>query len=215
MQKSVSSERSAESLFDISIETFRQLQQDGYSLDQLFLLEKISKGIDIGDSEKITALAQTLLRKGLISEKGKITNRGGVMLSSLRDGRNAGAEKESYQIKVETAFERWWKTYPVTDHFEHKGKVFSGSRGLRIKKEECKTKFDKIMNEGDYTVEDMIRALEYEVNLKKQASITAGENKMKYMQGSITYLNQRTFENFIEISKQPSQSRGSADTFDI
>lgn len=215
MQKSVSLEKSAENLFDISIETFSQLQQDGISLDQIFLLEKISNGIDIGTTEKITALTQTLLRKGLISEKRKITKRGDVMLSSLREGHHIGTEKKSYEIKVETAFDRWWKTYPVTDHFEYKGKTFAGSRGLRTKKDECRTKFEKILNEGEYTVDDMIRALEYEVNLKKQASVSAGENKMRYMQGSITYLNQRTFENFIEISKQPSQAKGSADTFDI
>jgi len=215
MQKSILSEKSAESLFDISIETFGQLLQDGLSLDQIFLLEKISKGIDIGTGDKITALTQTLLRKGLISEEEKITNRGAVMLSSLRGGLHIRTEKESYQIKVETAFDRWWKRYPSVDVFEHKGKKFQGSRGFKQKKEDCRQKFDKILNEGDYTADDMIRALEYEVKLKKEASVQSGENKMRYMQNSLTYLNQRTFENFIEISKQPSQVKGSADTFDI
>jgi hypothetical protein len=216
MQELVSSGKSAENLFDISLETFEHLQQEGYSLDQVFLLEKISKGIDVGSSDKVAALTQTLVRKKLLSEKGGVTRQGTELLTSLKSRASLQGAKESYKIVVESAFDRWWKTYPTTDHFEHKGKVFTGSRGLRVKKDECRTKFEKILNEGEYTVEDLIRALEYEITLKKEASLSSGENKMRYMQMTITYLNQRTFENFIEISKQaPPPSRSSADTFDI
>jgi hypothetical protein len=216
MQELVSSGKSAENLFDISLETFEHLQQEGYSLDQVFLLEKISKGIDVGSSDKVAALTQTLVRKKLLSEKGDVTRQGTGLLTSLKSRASLQGAKESYKIVVESAFDRWWKTYPTTDHFEHKGKVFTGSRGLRVKKDECRTKFEKILNEGEYTVEDLIRALEYEITLKKEASLSSGENKMRYMQMTITYLNQRTFENFIEISKQaPPPSRSSADTFDI
>lgn len=210
----LASENSSANLFDISIETYKRLQQDGLSLDQLFLLEKISKEIDIGSTTKMKALLQTLIRKGLLSETGKITQEGILVLTSLREGIDTGVAKETYHIQVETAFDRWWKTYPVTDFFEHKGKTFPGSRGLRKSKEECRTKFTKILNEGEYTADDMIRALQYEVMLKKEASLASGENKMRFMQGSTTYLNQRTFENFIEISKQPAPKR-SSDTLDI
>ena len=64
----------------------------------------------------------------------------------------------------------------------------------------------------------MVEALEYEVVQKKENSVKAGENKLKYMQNSLTYLNQRTFEPFIELIKEgvkiiPSQSapKGSVD----
>lgn len=107
------------------------------------------------------------------------------------------------RIKQESAFEKWWKAYPATDIFEHKGKKFIGSRGFRTKKEECRTKFNKILDEGDYSEADLIRALEYEVMIKKETSVKEGENKMRYMQSTLPYLNQRTFENFVDISKQP------------
>lgn len=214
MQTSVS-ENSSASLIDINVKTFSELQEAGISLDQLFLLEKISQGIDIGQSSKIKALTQTLVRKGLLSEEGEIANRGKAMLISLREGVSVKQAKESYRIKVETAFDRWWAVYPSTDCWEHKGRKFTGSRGLKQQKADCRTKFDKILNEGEHTVDDMIRALEYEITLKKEASLSSGENKMRYMQGSMTYLNQRTFENFIEISKTSAPRSGSADTVDI
>lgn len=214
MQTSVS-ENSSASLIDINVKTFSELQEAGISLDQLFLLEKISQGIDIGQSSKIKALTQTLVRKGLLSEEGEIANRGKAMLISLREGASVKQAKESYRIKVETAFDRWWKVYPSTDCWEHKGRKFQGSRGFKTGKESCKEKFDKILNEGDHTAEDLIRALEYEIALKKEVSLQTGENKMRYMQNTLSYLNQRTFENFIEISKTSTPRSGSADTVDI
>ncbi len=70
-----------------------------------------------------------------------------------------------------------------------------------MKKEDCKTKIKAILNEGDYTIDDLIRALDFEVFQKKEKSVKEGKNSITYMQNSLTYLNQRTFENFIEISK--------------
>jgi hypothetical protein len=38
-------------------------------------------------------------------------------------------------------FELWWKAYPGTDTFTHKGKKFVGCRTLRQNKDECRLKF--------------------------------------------------------------------------
>jgi dsDNA-specific endonuclease/ATPase MutS2 len=69
-------------------------------------------------------------------------------------------------------------------------------------KEECKRKFKTILEEGEYTAQQLIDALKYEVEQKIERSIRERKNLMSYMQGSIPYLNQRTFEGFIELMKQ-------------
>ena len=48
----------------------------------------------------------------------------------------------------------------------------------------------------------MVKALEYEITQKKEESLKKGENKLNFMQNSLTYLNQRTFEPYIELLKE-------------
>lgn len=48
----------------------------------------------------------------------------------------------------------------------------------------------------------MISALEYEVLQKKENSIKTKTNKLSFMQNSLTYLNQCTFEPFIELVRE-------------
>jgi hypothetical protein len=48
----------------------------------------------------------------------------------------------------------------------------------------------------------MIAALAYEVLQKKENSVKGKVNKLTYMQNSLTYLNQRTFEPFIELVRE-------------
>ena len=100
------------------------------------------------------------------------------------------------------SFEEWWKAYPGTDTFTHKGKDFTGTRGMRKGKEECKAKLNAILQEGEYTIDEMIAALKYEVLQKKENSYASKTNKLSYMQNSLTYLNQRTFEPFIELIRE-------------
>jgi hypothetical protein len=99
-------------------------------------------------------------------------------------------------------FEGWWKVYPGTDTFTYKGESFTGNRALRVNKEECKIKFDKILGEGEYTANDMLEALQFDVLQKKENSVKTKTNRLTYMQSSITYLNQRSFEPFIELIKE-------------
>ena len=81
-----------------------------------------------------------------------------------------------------------------------------------------KIKFDKILGEGEYTADDMLAALQFDVTQKKENSVKAKANKLTYMQNSLSYLNQRAFEPFIELIKEgtkieeaPEQLKG----FDI
>ena len=182
---------------------FEKMHNAGYNLDYVFLLMLIESGQDIKDlceSPRMRALYQGLYRKGLITEEGKITVTGKELLSYTNEG--IVVDKKVKKAKATLDFEAWWKAYPGTDTFVHKGNNFTGSRSLRTKKDECKLKFDKILEEGEYTVEEMIAALQYEVLQKKENSVKQKANKLTFMQNSLTYLNQCTFEPFIELVRE-------------
>ena len=182
---------------------FEKMHNAGYNLDYVFLLTLIESGQDIKDlceSPRMRALYQGLYRKGLITEEGKITVTGKELLSYTSEG--IVVDKKVKKAKATLDFEAWWKAYPGTDTFVHKGNNFTGSRSLRTKKDDCKIKFDKILEEGEYTVEEMIAALQYEVLQKKENSVKQKANKLTFMQNSLTYLNQRTFEPFIELVRE-------------
>jgi hypothetical protein len=73
---------------------------------------------------------------------------------------------------------------------------------MRVKKDDCKVKLYAILAEGEYTIKEMIAALEYEVLQKKENSVKTKTNRLTFMQNSLTYLNQRTFEPFIELIRE-------------
>lgn len=163
---------------------------------------------------KIGALYQGLIRKGLISrDDEKITIEGKDLLNFVKS--EDDSPKMVKRKPLTTDFEEWWKNYPTTDSFTYKHKTFKGSRSLRRAKSDCKVKFKAILNEGDYTAKQLIDALKYEVKVKAERSLREGKNLMSYMQGSVPYLNQRTFEGFIELMEsekdKPEQQTGSTD----
>lgn len=190
---------------NITSEQFKVLISKGYSLDILFILKMIEEEQDISsllENKKVQLLHHTLVRKGLITEDDKITLEGKSVMGFLS---SEEAVIEKRKPVADDGFAKWWSAYPGTDTFTHKGKSFSGSRGLRVRKEECKLLIGKIVGEGDYTIDDLVKALEIEVLQKKDNSVKTGTNKLTYMQNSLTYLNQRTFEPFIEIVRAPIQ----------
>lgn len=188
---------------------FNEIYKNGYTLDMLFLLKLIEENIDVKalcnddtiDSHiKLSTLYQSIYRKGLITEKNTITLSGKKILEFLN------SEESSVKlIKTKVSvndFESWWKKYPGTDTFTHKKIEFTGTRSMRVKKDECKAKLNSILAEGEYTIKEMIAALEYEILQKKENSYKTKSNKLSFMQNSLTYLNQRTFEPFIELVRE-------------
>ena len=166
----------------------------------MFLLSQIQSNNDVKSfvkgSLKLEVLYQGLIRKGLITEEGGITLLGRTMVSFLEEE----VIEDIKKVEIpESCFDDWWKAYPGTDNFVHKSKRFSGTRSLRQKKDDCRVKFNKILLEGEYTCEELINALNYEVLQKKEASVKEKANKLSFMQNSLTYLNQRTFESFVEL----------------
>ena len=183
---------------------FEEIQKRGYSLDIVFLLMFIEKDTDIKAlckaSLKLETIYQGIVRKGLVTDDGKLTVLGSKLLEFVRSPKideNLMKRKE-----IADHFTKWWAAYPGTDTFTHKGKDFTGTRSLRTKKDDCKEKLNKILLEGEYKISELIAALEFEVMQKKEASITSKTNKLSFMQNSLTYLNQRSFEPFIELIRQ-------------
>ena len=183
---------------------FSELYKNGYTLDMVFLLKLAEEDVDIkllcAESPKLGALYQGIYRKGLLTEDNKLTLAGKAVLQLLdKKEENVALKKKSV---VEDDFNIWWKTFPGTDTFVHNGVSFAGTRSLRAKKDECKLKLNKILAEGEYTIEELVQAIEYEVLQKKENSVKTSTNKLSYMQNSLTYLNQRTFEPFIELVRE-------------
>jgi len=148
-------------------------------------------------SMKIAGLYQGLVRKGLITDDDKLTLSGHELLAFLAT--RGKAKKIIKRKPATTEFEDWWKAYPGTDTFTYKGKTFTGNRTLKSAKDECRLKFDKILLEGEYTAAQLIEALTFDVLQKKEASVKQMANKLTYMQNSLTYLNQRSYEPIIEL----------------
>ena len=79
---------------------------------------------------------------------------------------------------------------------------FTGDRSLRINKDDCRIKFDKIILEGEYTAEELLGALKLHIRKIKEESLKTNVNKLTYLHNSLTYLNQKDFDPFIELIKQ-------------
>jgi len=198
-------------IIELSKANLENLLAAGLDMNHVFLLQAFENGEDIAielDNLKVLGWRQTLLRKGYITEKKTISLSGKELLRVLREGGVIQATKKE-KLKENDSFEKWWKTFPGTDNFSVRGRTFQGSRSLKTKKDECLVKFEKILNEGEYTAQEMIDALELEVQQKKEMSLTEGKNKLSYMHNSLTYLNQRDFDNYIELlrDKKALQSK--------
>ncbi len=182
---------------NITWDKFCELIKKGVSLDLgYFLIYIESQDSRDGDNPKIPILHQTLIRKGYLSEEGKITLEG----KSIVDFVNSEDKVKLVRKKNSSEpIDKFWEVFPGTDTFEHKGKKFYGSRGLKQDKPTCKLKLDAILNEGEYTIDQIIKAVEYDILIKKEQSFKTGQNKISFLQNSATYLRQRSYENFIKL----------------
>ena len=180
---------------------FEEIVKRGYSLDMIFLLKLLEETDEAyPNNPKIDNIIQTMERKGLVVAD-VVTEEGKALLAFLSSTEDRPKIPRKKKIAVNDSFDLWWKAYPGTDTFEYKGRHFRGTRALRVKKEDCRTKINKIISSGEYTIEELIAALKLEVNQKMENSVKTGQNKMSYMQNSLTYLNQFTYAPFVELVK--------------
>jgi len=202
--------------FNLTAFHFRELIVKSYSLDHMFLLKMIHEQLDVSDlvkeSAKIAALYYSLKRKGLIAEtEDKLTTMGVELLVFMDSKEPKKIEKK----KVDSSkFEEWWKEFPGTNNFVHHGHAFTGDRSIRVNKEECRIKFDKILLDGEYTSEELLGALKLHIRKIKEESVKTSINKLTYLHNSLTYLNQKDFDPFVELIKQGDNVINSESKFD-
>jgi hypothetical protein len=182
--------------------------QEGIDLNALYLLESFKEGTDLTkhlDLPKLLSWKQTLIRKALIDEQGYITLKGEDVLERINqciDKKNLPKLPKNIIAGEESSFERWWKTFPATDVFEYKGKSFRGIRTFKKEKENCMIMFNRLIKNGRITEEEMIGALNLDLENRKEESIKRGENQLKYLQNTAAYLRQSTYEPYIELYKK-------------
>ena len=108
----------------ITPEQFEQLIKRSYSLDVIYLLKLIDAKYDVKplyeDSMRLSAIYQSLVRKGLITKDDeKITIIGKDLLKFVGEDNNQ--TKFVKKKPNATAFDEWWKLYPGTDTFTYQG----------------------------------------------------------------------------------------------
>ena len=185
---------------------FTELLNKGYSLDMMYILELIQNQKELStlceENRKVGDLISTLRRKQLIKEdKDELTTKGQEILAFL----NTKAKSLKTKKVDNTDFKKWWLLYPGLDTFSYKGQSFQGVRSLRTNEDKCRAEFEKIVLEGEYTSTELIKALEFQVEQIKERSVKERQNKLTYLQNSLSYLNQRVFEPFIELVKSDVQ----------
>jgi hypothetical protein len=207
---------------NITIEQFLCIQQNNLSLDLVYLLDRCNRHgnvLDLQGNLRVQALIQNLVRRGLISQEGELTIVGRQTLLAISEGvcdlPTGGVFKKQMREATQESFDTWWMHFPATDIFSYNGRKFRGTRGFKCRKIDCKKLYTKIISEGEYSAEDLLRALKYEIEIKKENSFATGENKLKYLANTYTYLYQRLFENFIEISKEQKPGGENGQSIDI
>lgn len=187
----------------ISPQKFEELIKRSHSLDHIYLLKLIEQEFDISplyeDSMKISALVSGLIRKGLITNEYKLTILGQELLIFVADKKG----KKLPKIKlISEEFDTWWEIFPSNDKYTYKGVSFDVTRAFKAKKEECKLLLTKYVNEKTFTAEEIIEATKYDVQLKKENSVSRKENQLKYLQNTHTYLYQMSFQGYVDLIKE-------------
>jgi len=153
----------------------------------------------IKDSMKLEAMLQSLVRKGLLTDENKLTIPGQELLDFMASKIAVPMTRKKPSTKD---FDEWWEAFPASDHFEYKGRIFTGSRTMRVKKEDCKLKFNAILNEGKFTARQIIDATKFLVTLKKENSFKKKSNELSYLNNSYKFINESLFAPFVDIMKQ-------------
>lgn len=192
-------------IFNLEVAHFIHIKKLRIPIEHIFVLEILFLAKD-GDGfppEFLTPM-QFLERKGYIDVQGKTTQAGKDLLAVLSSPASELLKKDVKKAKKtnteeKDSFEEWWKIYPGTDYFEHKGRTFKGTQSKKMKKEECRRLFI-IMCNSNFTAEEIIRATRFHVDMAKDTSYKKGENQISFIANSERYLRERKFEPFISLS---------------
>jgi hypothetical protein len=205
-------------LIELNSAILKRIEEERLNIEQLWILDAICREkwelLDMYDSaftkERVLMNYQNLQRKLLIipdptGETYYIASLQGKELYnellSINKGLPPVFTVKSNNKARNSDFDEWWSMYPATAGWTtDDGRKFLSGRSLRSgSKEDNRKAYLAILNEGRYTPKDLVDCLKYEIAAKKSQSLLTGNNHLQFMKGSLAYLNQRTFENFIDL----------------
>lgn len=175
------------------------LHEQKISLSHLRFLQEYYQGtqdfLPVRHKLKTELLKYGFIFDEIITEKGRDL----VFQANNWDGIYEPLQK---QTKVERTYSEefleFWENYPSTDNFEIDGRSFQGIRSLRDKKPECQTKFEFITK--IISPRELIDALKYEVDARKDQSLVRGQNQLSFMKASWSWLHNKCFEPYLELA---------------
>lgn len=188
-------------LFNITTEGLKVLLEKKMDVNGLYMLHLLSRGVQVSlDDLKVKSWIQTLKRKKYISAEGTISLKGKTLLKEVDTGM---ADLPAAYAKADDPFEKWWfEAYPATDHLEYNGRVFPGTQSKRVEKEECRQLFWDIINEGEYSWQDIYWGTRSNVNNAKELSLQSGRSEIHFIANSKRYLLLRKFVPFVEAGRK-------------
>lgn len=173
-------------------------QKETDFLEKLFHIEKQRK-----------LLLQNLVRRGYLElydeELGfefhhniYVTDKGEDVILTLKERFEEFKKEEIVFNKTdfETHFQEFWDTFPSSDKVLH----YPRTRVLRTEQDKCRKMYKKLLEE--YTHEDIMKALNYEINMRTSNSTGKSFSDLKYMKASVTWLNNKEFLSILEIMKE-------------
>lgn len=181
---------------------FYKIIEEGYSLDHVYMLIEMKRGVIMASGSKASSLLQFLLRKGLCTEDFTVTKAGEQLIELATTATSVPVKRMSVDD-----YTRWIKAFPLSDGFTWRGKTFTKTRTLRKNSEKTRELFRKVIREGEYTTDDLINAIIAESRAKMEDSVKKGENKMSFITNSESYLRQRVFEGFIEDGRKLTEEQ--------
>ena len=101
------------------------------------------------------------------------------------------------KIVDSTQFEELWSLFPGKASFEYNGKKFTSEQAKKGNYQLCKEKYQKILDEGRFTHQQILQAMLVEVQTRKIESYKTGKNVLHYMNGLQPWLNGQKFEVYI------------------
>lgn len=160
----------------MNIPNFYELLGQGYSLDQIYLLSEMKRGVSgFPVTPKVRILIQFLVRKGLCTEEFAVTRAGDELIEMMLSQEPMVMGKKMKRDDAISFYAQWLKAFPVSDGFTYRGRTFPKTRVLRKNTEKCRELFHRIMREGEYTCDDMCRAIIAESLAKMDLSIKEGQ----------------------------------------
>ena len=201
------------SLFNIIQKALARLIDLRLDINALFVIHLLLKGLDpirIGHP-KVGSWMQNLKRRGFVSkDRDEVTLAGKLLYRMIKEDKD-----EELFVKVDASFDEWWKVYPATDMFEHRGKQFTGGQKKNLKKAQCKLIFERYVNEGKFTAEEIIEGTRYHMEVVKDLSIQKRDNQMRFVPNSLRYLNELVFEPYVALWRKNKNKVDLTNTMDL